>query len=654
MRNEKENYYIRQILTTLLNGEIVSTSKLSELVGLSEKSIRNKLASINDYLVENEFGIINKKPRVGIWLEASDEQKELIASSMAGKDKITAGYDPEERMFAALKIFFHLREWETITTQKLSDDLFLSAPTALKVIRECEEWLAVYNIKIVNERNRGFRLEYRENEYRLALKNLIVSFLQNEERKELYSYFFGNMDIDLIRKCIMETENAWNYRFTDESFEEILIYCCIAYQRRDIQIPDVHDEEVLRILQKYNEYPFTVAIFKKMHEKFHVIFSNEDVMFLAIQIMCSKFIGVSSMDETLSQVMKYDNKLMNFIDKMLGIIGSILDVDLSSDGKLRKSLVLHLRTAIFRIRYGIPQSNSMIHFIKNEYKNVFRATWAISILFEETYRLQITEDEIGYIVLYIQSALERRTIQYKALLLTDGNLGHAQLLSERVKKMVPEIKVIEMMSYHDFHREDMNDVDIVITQKDLNIEDKRIIKITNLLSDAGRTTLRNYVDTINIRIYEEENPFSPECFPLFSPELMFTNVDFKTKEDVLKYMSDVLEARGYVTADFFESVMEREKMTTTSIGNGVSLPHGAQVEVKESKVAIAVLNRPILWDDDQVEIVFLLAFKMNNPEEVKRIQMFYKQYISLVETDEKVKRLKEMKSNLDLYKYLIQ
>lgn len=52
----------------------------------------------------------------------------------------------------------------------------------------------------------------------------------------------------------------------------------------------------------------------------------------------------------------------------------------------------------------------MIDFIKKEYKNVFRASWAISILFEEYYGLQITEDEIGYIVLYIQAAIERKNI----------------------------------------------------------------------------------------------------------------------------------------------------------------------------------------------------------------------------------------------------
>lgn len=37
--------------------------------------------------------------------------------------------------------------------------------------------------------------------------------------------------------------------------------------------------EELEILQKYNEYAFTVAIFEKLEEVFHVRFSQEDILF---------------------------------------------------------------------------------------------------------------------------------------------------------------------------------------------------------------------------------------------------------------------------------------------------------------------------------------------------------------------------------------
>lgn len=119
-------------------------------------------------------------------------------------------------------------------------------------------------------------------------------------------------------------------------------------------------------------------------------------------------------------------------------------------------------------------------------------------------------------------------------------------------------------------------------------------------------------------------------------------------------MCSVMESKGVVSKEFYDTVMEREKKTTTTIGNGVSLPHGSPTAVNESKVAIAFLDKPILWDKEQVQVVFLLAFRMSTRDEINRIQMFYKEYVSLIDSEEKLTMLKNMKSNIAVYKYLIQ
>ena len=260
----------------------------------------------------------------------------------------------------------------------------------------------------------------------------------------------------------------------------------------------------------------------------------EDVLFLSIQILCSKFIGISDVDVTLSQVKKYDNKLVDFVDRMLKVIRDILDVDLTSDEKVKESLIIHLRPTIFRLRYGTPQKNALIDFIKKEYKNVFRASWAISILFEEYYGLQITEDEIGYIVLYIQAAIERKKHQYRTVMVSNFNMGHTQLVKEKIKKSVPEIDEIKFVSIHDFKMIDYEDYDIIISTEDRKEKDKRIVVIPNILNETGISTLRTYLDSMNSMMIENATPFSPECFLLFSPEFIFTDLEVKNKRRMFK------------------------------------------------------------------------------------------------------------------------
>ena len=633
---------MKQIFDCISDGEIIATGKIAKEIGLSEKSVRNRLNELSDFLLQNKLGEIQRKPRVGIWLEANENQKEEIQKILSDENLQVGNYDPRDRVNETLKVFFNLRPWQTMTTQKLAEKLFLSVPTMLKVLKECEEWLAVYHISLVNERGKGYRLKSEENEYRVALKNLIMMKKSGEEIQENIEYFFSTIDVSAIRKCIIQTENEWNYHFTDESFYEILIYCCIAYKRKELALPLVSDyySEELKILKKYNEYSFTVAIFEKLEEIFHVHFLTEDL-----------FDYIKHEKEI---VKKYDNKLVDFVDRMLKVIRDILDVDLTTDQKVKESLIIHLRPTIFRLRYGTQQKNPLIDFIKKEYKNVFRASWAISILFEEYYGLQITEDEIGYIVLYIQAAIERKKHQYRTVMVSNFNMGHIQLVKEKIKKSVPEIEEIKFVSIHDFKIIDYEDYDIIISTEDRKEKDKRIVVIPNILNETGISTLRTYLDSMNSMMIENATPFSPECFILFSPEFIFTDLEVKTKEECIKTMSQALEEKHVVTEEFYDSVMDRESKTTTTIGNGVSLPHGSPTAVNESKVGIAILKNPIMWDNEQVQVVFLLAFRLSTRDEISRIQMFYKEYVTLIDSEEKLQKLKSMKSNIELYKYLIQ
>ena len=206
--------------------------------------------------------------------------------------------------------------------------------------------------------------------------------------------------------------------------------------------------------------------------------------------------------------------------------------------------------------------------------------------------------------------------------------------------------ICEVASAHDY--------DIIISTEERKEKDKRIVVIPNILNETGISTLRAHLDNMNSIMIENATPFSPECFILFSPEFIFTDLEVKTKEECLKIMSQAMEEKHVVTEDFYDSVMDRESKTTTTIGNGVSLPHGSPTAVNESKVGIAILKNPIMWDNEQVQVVFLLAFRLSTRDEISRIQMFYKEYVTLIDSEEKLEKLKSMKSNIELYKYLIQ
>lgn len=97
-----------------------------------------------------------------------------------------------------------------------------------------------------------------------------------------------------------------------------------------------------------------------------------------------------------------------FVKLVIDTIDSVLDIDLSEDQLLVESLMLHMRSAIFRMKYSTATGDNISKYVKSEYKQTFLATWSTSNLFEEYYDVQVTEDELAGITLYIQAAIIRQ------------------------------------------------------------------------------------------------------------------------------------------------------------------------------------------------------------------------------------------------------
>ncbi len=103
----------------------------------------------------------------------------------------------------------------------------------------------------------------------------------------------------------------------------------------------------------------------------------------------------------------------------------------------------------------------------------------------------------------------------------------------------------------------------------------------------------------------------------------------KTKEEVIKRLAAELYEKGYVTADFADCVLNREKMYPTGLefeSLGVAIPHTDADKVKTPQIAFAVMETPVIFQsmadiEKEVEasLVFLLAIKKSD-EQVLMLQ----------------------------------
>ena len=132
-------------------------------------------------------------------------------------------------------------------------------------------------------------------------------------------------------------------------------------------------------------------------------------------------------------------------------------------------------------------------------------------------------------------------------------------------------------------------------------------------------------------------------------------IEVDSKDAAIHHLTNLLFKDGRLNSKelFLKDIFERETTMSTSMGEGIAIPHGKSNEVKETSIAIGRLLKPVHWnDEDEVEIVFLLAVKRNQ-ESVTHLEVIAELATLLIDDNFK-KILFEVQDANDLIKAIIK
>ena len=173
-----------------------------------------------------------------------------------------------------------------------------------------------------------------------------------------------------------------------------------------------------------------------------------------------------------------------------------------------------------------------------------------------------------------------------------------------------------------------SDADIVITHKDLTQRAKQYapnahhISLTNFLDSDLYSQLVNKLiaaqgvsntNSSNIATSTDSNQ------PLFklTEKDIFLGLTAQNKEEAIRFVGQKLVDNGYVEPVYIEAMLERERLTSTYLGESIAVPHGT-IEAKDS-----VINTGIVFcqypagvkfgeeADDKAKIVIGIAARNN-------------------------------------------
>ncbi|KRM95049.1 PTS system mannose-specific transporter subunit IIBCA [Liquorilactobacillus aquaticus DSM 21051] len=95
------------------------------------------------------------------------------------------------------------------------------------------------------------------------------------------------------------------------------------------------------------------------------------------------------------------------------------------------------------------------------------------------------------------------------------------------------------------------------------------------------------------------------------------NLGASSQLDAIQKLARVLEKNGYIdnVLDFQKDVLEREKASTTGIGNEMAIPHSKSEHVRQTTMLLAKNDVGLEWnslDGSSVKCIFLMAVSLKD------------------------------------------
>src|SRR5690625_6998089 len=83
---------------------------------------------------------------------------------------------------------------------------------------------------------------------------------------------------------------------------------------------------------------------------------------------------------------------------------------------------------------------------------------------------------------------------------------------------------------------------------------------------------------------------------ILASENIHLHSNISSKEEAIKLTGNILVKNGYVTENYIEKMLEREKITSTYIGNSIAIPHGTEdsrEDVLETGISIITVQNGV-------------------------------------------------------------
>ena len=596
----------KQLIDFLYNnhGRDVSSTILSEVLDVTNRTIRNYIKSINESTDNIE---IVSSPQ-GYAIKSYND--ELIQEQLTPNKKET-----EDAILDFEIIQYLMNKDEYISYDEIADKFFYSPQTIRRKIQNLTIDIKELNIQVsINTQVfKGIMLEGTEIQKRILLERYFTTI---SIKKELFQSFVINsfhcwVNKDVIKKIfeIVDTINIdFSLNLEFQMYKKITVQLIIMVHQiqcnRIVSINNTTQND----LSNFVEYDVGKAFRKKLSQDIDI--PNEEAIYFVNYLMSLQL----DLEET-----QIENKNPTIIKKIENILYQIeydYQVPVVSAEKFKNNISNHIYRMINPVSYNLFIYNPFVKETKSEYFFSFSIASNIALQIEKEFKIIIQDSEIAYLAYHIQvilDSLEKKKI--KTVIIYSRNYERTKLLASKISTYFDELEICEIEKCTMAYKFDYDYFYIGVNLTAMPETKANLITINHGFDSS---------DIKKVRFFLEAQQSIVE-------EATINWINESSIETAIKKLLTLNNMN-----QFYDLIMKREQISYTSIGNLVAIPHPyfEKNEYKES-ILIGLNKSKIKWGNEMVQLIIIYIPSSN----IERNEYVFSEFFQKTKNIESVKKL---------------
>lgn len=599
----------KQLLSLLFkNQQKFTTAQIAAQLKVSPRTIKADIKRLNDELGKHSCSILTKQG-VGIWLDYSEDGEQFLKSVLF-EDRDSVYISPETRKYyLAAKLLLH---HGFTSMESLANQFYVSKGTVVNDFNELEDFWTKFGLIFIKKVKYGICVKGTEKQIRLALTDALKRAASKNDRisQKRLQTVFEKTDLRLMKEILQRAEERFQYVLTGVSFDEFMLQLAVMCERLANgcameEIEEFQEDEENRRMS------FVIHFIREQIEvQMDMAIPDSEKNYLKICMQGLRYHVPMIREKEKNKIRQRAPEMFDYMMELLQGIDERYFLELSEDEELACSLFDHLECMVYRIQSKMFTSNPILDSIKKEMFFEYEiASYFISKL-SRKFEIEVTEEEIGYVAFHIGASIERMKQRKKrkfcVTIVCMTGIGTSQFVSMKLKRLFPELEIVRIISGNQAEGLKPETQDFVISTVPLNLDGIKVIYISSVLNEAD-------VQKIQKCIEKKQNPegTGASSFPFLSKylheEITILNCDLKSREEVLQLLGGRMVREGYADEGYVDSVLEREKLSETAVGSLVAIPHAFEGHIRKQGIGLLTLQKPILWGNEKVQIIFMLA-----------------------------------------------